>query len=169
MSDGPVLPPFPPPVGASTRSTWGCRKKWPSGTRRTRTRPPRAVPSRRTNLWCEIGVVGAWGERDPPARPHNEWLQLSGLRVCWRWGGAGRAAAGGCPRVATRTRVVSQHGGGSRGLTAKPWPVLGSEGLQCCSAGSEPRGGAARPWLAAGRRGWSRGGSAGAELHLTRR
>lgn len=134
MSDGPVLPPFPPPVGASTRSTWGCRKKWPSGTRRTRTRPPRAVPSRRTNLWCEIGVVGAWGERDPPARPHNEWLQLSGLRVCWRWGGAGRAAAGGCPRVATRTRVVSQHGGGSRGLTAKPWPVLGSEGaavLQC--------------------------------------
>ncbi|XP_040539008.1 eukaryotic translation initiation factor 4E type 1B isoform X7 [Gallus gallus] len=55
-----------PTSGASTRSTWGCRKKWPSGTRRTRTRPPRAVPSRRTNLWCEIGVVGAWGERDPP-------------------------------------------------------------------------------------------------------
>ncbi|XP_068017141.1 eukaryotic translation initiation factor 4E type 1B isoform X2 [Melanerpes formicivorus] len=44
-----------PTSGASTRSTWACRRRWPLGTRPTQTQPPKVAPLPRPSLWCDCG------------------------------------------------------------------------------------------------------------------
>lgn len=70
---------FPLP-GESIRNTWACRRRWPSGTRPTRTQPPRVAPSPRPSLWCDCGGSGAL-PAGSPVLSHNEWLQLSTVCV----------------------------------------------------------------------------------------